>query len=81
MSGRDRSGDRPASRTWKRRLLGEVSTKREVMPGGRGMGGRGADSVIIVVLQSLRGLDIRIEIESPHKRFGSAIGATLLDQA
>jgi hypothetical protein len=49
MSGRDRSSDRPASRTWKRRLLGEVSTKREVMSGGRGMGGRGADSVIIVV--------------------------------
>jgi hypothetical protein len=62
MSGRDRSGDRPASRTWKRRLLGEVSTKREVMSGGRGIGGRGADLVIIVVSQQLVELDTRIEI-------------------
>lgn len=31
------------------------------MPGGRGMGGRGADLVIIVVSQSLLELDTRLK--------------------
>jgi hypothetical protein len=32
---------------WNLRLLGEVSTKREVMPEGRGMGGREGESSIV----------------------------------
>jgi len=42
------------SRTWKIRLWGVVSMKRDVMPGGRGRGGRVVGSIAVVMVMGAR---------------------------